>query len=476
MLFNSLEYFVFLPFVFLLYYIIPGRFRWIFLLLASYYFYMCWRAEYIVLILLATAVDYSAGRLIEKWRENKKLKKIVLCSAFSLNLSLLFFFKYYDFFTTSMSVAMQAFNIRMLFPDFDILLPVGISFYTFQSLSYTIDVYRGTSAAEKHLGYYALYVSFFPQMVAGPIERPAHLLPQLKKEHSFDYALAVSGIKSIAFGFFKKSVIADRLAFYVSAVFDHPDAYHGLPVALAFFFFTVQIYCDFSGYSDIAIGSARLLGIKLIDNFKFPYFSSSFREFWQRWHISLSGWFRDYVYIPLGGSRVSKYKRWVNIFITFLISGIWHGANWTFVIWGAMHGLLLIAEEILGAVFAGGKNFFRKFSLLNIVFVFVLLCFTMIFVRAASVNDVFLLLKNLLVIDGNQLSLFLIRGELEIMLCFVFIILLFAADYLQYKYGSAQVVMQRFSFSARQAFYIACVFLILAFGIFGKNQFIYFQF
>ena len=347
MLFNSLHFAVFFPIVFLLYWKLPHRFRWPFLLAASYYFYMCWSIRYVVLILFTTLVSYAAARLIER-DKNTLHRKWILCGTLIACLGVLFIFKYLNFFYETADAILRVFSIQMSPMTLKLMLPVGISFYTFQTLSYVIDVYRGDVAAEKNFGIYATFVSFFPQLVAGPIERTSNLLPQIKAEHTFDYDKASYGMKLMAWGFFKKLVIADNLSVYVDTVFNDVWNNAGFSFVLAAFFFTIQIYCDFSGYSDIARGTARMMGIELMENFKSPYFSSSVKEFWSRWHISLSTWFRDYVYIPLGGNRTAtKARAYGNLLITFLVSGLWHGANWTFVLWGGMHGVAQIVEKAL---------------------------------------------------------------------------------------------------------------------------------
>lgn len=340
MLFNSLQFLIFFPIVILLYYLLPHSKRWIFLLLASYYFYMSWNPAYIVLILISTLVDYFAAIKMSE-QDNINKRKIYLFFSLFANLGLLFIFKYFNFFNDSVRLLFQSLGVNYGVPSLSLLLPVGISFYTFQTLSYTIDVYRGVTKPERHFGIFAVYVSFFPQLVAGPIERSERLLPQFRvpvipNENNFS-----SGMKLMVWGFFKKVVVADNVAIIVNQVYNNVNEYQGLPLIIATFLFAIQIYCDFSGYSDIAIGSARVMGIHLMKNFNTPYFSKSITEFWKRWHISLSTWFRDYVYIPLGGNRVSKPRHYLNLFLTFLISGLWHGANWTFVIWGALHGGVL---------------------------------------------------------------------------------------------------------------------------------------
>lgn len=333
MLFNSFSFAIFLPIVFVVYWTVPHRVRWILLLIASYYFYMSWNVKYVILILFTTVVSYTASRLIEK-NYSYIWNKIFLYAAIVSCIGVLFFFKYFNFFSESINRLFAHFAIHLHLIILKYLLPVGISFYTFQTLSYVIDVYKGKVKPEHNFGIYATFISFFPQLVAGPIERTENLLPQIKARHNFDSEQALFGAKLMLWGYFKKLVIADTLAQYVDLVFANLEAYHGFDLVIAIFFFTLQIYCDFSGYSDIAIGTADLFGIKLMTNFKSPYFSSSIKEFWNRWHISLSSWFKDYIYIPLGGNRCSKARCAMNVIITFLASGLWHGANWTFIIWG----------------------------------------------------------------------------------------------------------------------------------------------
>ena len=331
MFFNSLEFAVFFPIVVGLYLLTPERFRWTLLLAASYYFYAAWKAEYLILILVSTLIDYTVALRMEKASNPAKRRSWLIVSLCS-NLGILFSFKYFNFFNDSVRTVFDQFNIFYDVPAFEVLLPVGISFYTFQTLSYTIDVYRGQRPAERHIGIFALYVAFFPQLVAGPIERSTRLLPQFFKKVELTYERTVDGLRLMLWGFFKKLVIADRVGAYVDVVYASPDDHSGMTVLIATYFFAFQIFCDFSGYSDIAIGSARILGYDLMDNFRRPYFSKSISEFWRRWHISLSTWFRDYVYIPLGGNRVVKWRWYYNLMVVFVVSGLWHGANWTFVV------------------------------------------------------------------------------------------------------------------------------------------------
>lgn len=399
MLFNSLQFVVFFPIVIILYFIIPHNKRWILLLIASYYFYMCWKVDYIILIMISTLIDYVCSNKMSKINEKPKRKKWLLISIFS-NLGILFGFKYFNFFSQNIQTLFDNYNIFFEMPFFNVLLPVGISFYTFQTLSYTIDVYNNKTTAQKHLGVFAVYVSFFPQLVAGPIERSNHLLPQFFKKHDFNYLRVKAGFQKMLWGFFKKIVIADNLAILVDGVYNNVDNYSGLTLIVATIFFTFQIYCDFSGYSDIAIGTAKVMGFELRENFKRPYFSKSIREFWQRWHITLSTWFRDYVYIPLGGNRTVKWKWYYNLIITFLVSGLWHGANWTFVIWGALHGSFLIFAIIFAQPkekinqFIKNRNIFLN-KIFDVSITFILVAFAWIFFRSNNINDAIYVISNL---------------------------------------------------------------------------------
>ena len=399
MLFNSLQFIVFFPIVIALYFLIPYKKRWILLLAASYYFYMCWKVDYIILIIASTVIDYICSNKMSKLN-NQKSKKPWLIASIISNLSILFGFKYFNFFSENIQLIFNNYNIFYEMPFFNVLLPVGISFYTFQTLSYTIDVYNNKTPAQKHLGVFAVYVSFFPQLVAGPIERSNHLLPQFFKEYDFSYVRVKSGLEKMLWGFFKKIVIADNLAILVDGIYNNVDSYSGIALIIATIFFTFQIYCDFSGYSDIAIGTAKVMGFELRENFKRPYFSKSIREFWQRWHITLSTWFRDYVYISLGGNRVIKWRWQYNILITFLLSGLWHGANWTFIIWGALHGFYLITALILSKpkekIFIMITNISPLTNkIVDVFLTFILVAFAWIFFRANSLSDAIYVITNL---------------------------------------------------------------------------------
>ena len=392
MFFNSLSFLIFFPLVVLIYFIIPRKVRYIWLLIASYYFYMSWNVKFVFLILFTTLVSYLAAILIEK-KDDKSYKKVVLGVSAILCLGVLFVFKYFNFISESFTSFVSLFSIHLEPLTLKLLLPVGISFYTFQTLSYVIDVYRGNVPAEHHFGYYAAFVSFFPQLVAGPIERTNNLLPQIKATHNFDYSKATYGLKLMTWGFFKKIVVADTISRYVNHIYGSPQKFSGFVLILATIFFSVQIYCDFSGYSDIAVGTAKLFGIDLMTNFKSPYFSQSIKEFWGRWHISLSSWLKDYVYIPLGGNRVGKIRHYFNLIVTFLVSGLWHGANWTYVVWGAIHGFLQVTENI---IFPNIKLKQSKIIIcLRVIFVFILCSFAWIFFVSNSIDDAIYVIKNL---------------------------------------------------------------------------------
>lgn len=363
-LFNSFAFLVFFPLVCMIYFLIPGnKWRNLFLLLASYYFYMSWNPTYAVLIFTSTLVTWGCGLLVERNAGNYRRQKVFLVVNLLINLGILFVFKYYNFINESIFHLFSLWGIRWEVPNLGVLLPVGISFYTFQAIGYSIDVYRGDLKAERNLFVYALFVSFFPQLVAGPIERAKNLLPQFRQKHHFDEANVIRGMKLMLWGYFMKLCVADRLALYVDAVYNNIPQHNGTSLLIASVFFAFQIYCDFGGYSLIAIGAARVMGFSLMENFRRPYFAQSIKEFWGRWHISLSTWFKDYVYIPLGGNRVGRFRHALNLFVTFLVSGIWHGANWTFVLWGGFHGGAQVMEKHLPkdmsvnkCKMGGGKN------------------------------------------------------------------------------------------------------------------------
>ena len=346
MVFNSIAFLIFLPIVVLLFYLLPHKWRWLMLLVASCVFYMWFVPKYILILLVTIVIDYGAGVLMERYADRHKLKKTFFIISIVSTLTVLLVFKYLNFLTANLDQLCASLGMETHLLT-HIILPIGLSFHTFQSMSYVIEVYRGHQKAERHFGYYALYVMFFPQLVTGPIERPGNLLHQLHEKKEFRYENISKGMRLILFGFFVKMVVADHLGEYVDEVYGHLDEYNSWSVLGCMFFYSFQIYCDFFGYSTIALGSAKLMGFDLMDNFRSPYLSKNIAEFWHRWHISLSTWFRDYVYIPLGGSRV-KFGRWAfNILVVFVLSGIWHGAAWTFLLWGFAHGLLHIIEKAL---------------------------------------------------------------------------------------------------------------------------------
>lgn len=480
MLFNSFAFAVFLPIVFILYWVLPHKMRWILMLAASYYFYMSWNAKYVFLILFTTIISYAAAILLEK-TERLRNKKWILVGTTVACLGVLFFFKYFNFVSESVTAVFRLFAIQMNPVLLNLLLPVGISFYTFQTLSYVIDVYKGDVKAEHHFGYYAAFISFFPQLVAGPIERTNNLLPQIKAEHKFDYDQATYGLKLMAWGYFKKIVIADTLSQFVSKVYDAPQGFSGFALVLATVFFTLQIYCDFSGYSDIAIGTAKLLGINLMTNFKSPYFSQSIKEFWSRWHISLSTWFRDYVYIPLGGSRVGKIRHAVNLLITFLVSGLWHGANWTFVIWGGIHGLGQVIENAIVP-----KNKLKEKSkggawIIRVLFVFAFASFAWIFFVSNSLGDAGYVIKH--AFDGITTPVAYLKngfvdiglGKMRFLVVLFEVFLLGIYDYISLKYDCINEISKK-PVLVRYFVYLSILFIILYFKASVQAEFVYFQF
>jgi D-alanyl-lipoteichoic acid acyltransferase DltB (MBOAT superfamily) len=408
---------------------------------------------------------------------NKKLKKYFMLLGIMLSLALLFFFKYFNFLSESIVKSLMVFSIPVNTLKLNVLLPVGISFYTFQTLSYVIDVYRGEVAAERHFGKYAVFVSFFPQLVAGPIERSKNLLPEINKKHIFNCDNAVMGIKFITWGFFKKLVIADNIALYIDIIYNDIRSYAGFVLVFSTVLFAFQIYCDFSGYSDIALGTAKLFDIKLMVNFKSPYFSASLQEFWSRWHISLSTWFRDYVYIPLGGNRVSRLKKKRNLLLTFLGSGLWHGANWTFIIWGLFHGLYQLLEK----GFVKIKN--RKHNILwmlNVLMTFLFVCFAWILFRANTISDAIYIITHLFSGIGNPVEYFLTilsppHGKRYLVIGFVGVILLLIYDYLSLKEDVLENIKSLNVF-IRYTIYSGIVIIILLFMNTGAHEFVYFQF
>jgi D-alanyl-lipoteichoic acid acyltransferase DltB (MBOAT superfamily) len=401
MLFNSFTFLIFFPVVAAVYFAIPHRFRWAWLLGASCYFYMAFIPVYIFILFFLIAVDYAAGLLIEGSTGTRRRSWLIM--SLIANIGMLAVFKYFNFLNANARAIAEVFHWPYGMPALSIILPIGLSFHTFQAMSYTIEVYRGRQKAERHLGIYALYVMFFPQLVAGPIERPQNLIHQLRERHEFDYERVTSGLRRIAWGLFMKVVIADRLARYVNIVYTDPSSFEGLTLVVATVFFAFQIYCDFAGYSHIAIGTAQVMGVRLMENFNRPYLAQSISEFWSRWHISLSTWFRDYLYIPLGGNRVPKPRWYINLFVTFLLSGLWHGANWTFVIWGALNGFYLISSIVTASArerLTSAIGLSRKPALhgaIRVATTFALTCIAWVFFRAGSLHDAMVVFRHALV-------------------------------------------------------------------------------
>lgn len=472
MLFNSIAFLLFFPVVCVVYFCIPAsqlRARNLFLLVASYYFYMNWEPVYALLLLTSTCVTYLAALGIGHFEE-KRMKKLCLVSSLVLNLAILFLFKYYNFLASNIEAVMQASGMGIDIPKSGLLLPVGISFYTFQALGYSIDVFRGTTKVERDFPTYALFVSFFPQLVAGPIERSNNLLPQFRQRHQFDYDGVMAGARLMVWGYFMKLVLADRCGTYVDAVFNNVEMHNGGSYWVASLLFPFQIYGDFAGYSLIAIGVARILGFRLMENFHRPYFACSIGEFWHRWHISLSTWFKDYVYIPLGGNRVGRSRQYFNLLVTFVVSGIWHGANWTFFCWGGLHGVLLCMEKALGI---GKQHYFGLRRLFHWLITFVLVCLAWILFRANNMQDAITIVTGLFLKIGVPDISFAMFTDLCLS---AFAIAVLLAKELTEELGWNIHVAESRYWLVRHLYIIVMTALTLLLGVLGGDQFIYFQF
>lgn len=481
MLFNSFSFAIFLPIVFVLYWFVMNKslkLQNILLLVASYYFYSCWDYRFLFLLIFSTVLDYATGiKMYEAKTESSK--KFWFWLSIIINLGFLGVFKYYNFFADSFSDALSLIGFQAGFVTLNVILPVGISFYTFHGLSYVIDIYKDRIKPERNFIDYSLFVSFFPLLVAGPIERATHLLPQIKSKRAFNYSQALDGLRQILWGLFKKIVIADNCAQYANMIFNNSGDYSGSTLVFGALFFTFQIYCDFSGYSDIALGTARLFGVELLRNFAYPYFSRDIAEFWRRWHISLSSWFRDYLYIPLGGSKGGLWMKIRNTFIIFLVSGFWHGANWTFLIWGALNAIYFLPLLLLNLnrdnleTVAQGKFFPTFKEIFSIIITFSLTVFAWIFFRAASVDHAIeyiggIFSKSLLSIPSVETKAYLI----------LFVVLIFMmVEWIgrEYRYG-IEFVKKIKSPIARIVLYYTIIIMILVLGNFTENEFIYFQF
>ena len=476
MLFNSLNYFIFFILTTLAYFNLPHKYRWFLLLAGSCYFYMSFVPIYILILIFTVVVDYFGGIFIETAFGRKR--KLFLIASLCANIGVLSFFKYFNFLNENLTILLQAFTVNNQIPFLSILLPIGLSFHTFQAMSYTIEVYRGNQTAERNFGVYLLYVMFYPQLVAGPIERPQNLIHQFYEKHHFEYVRIVAGLKLILWGLFKKVVVADRLAIYVNAVYNNSNHHSGQTLMVATIFFAFQIYCDFSGYSDIAIGSAKILGFELMTNFQRPYLSKNISEFWQRWHISLSSWFKDYLYISLGGNRRSLKSWYFNIMIVFFVSGLWHGANWTFIIWGTLNGLYFVLSHNTAKLrnilneFIGLNKIPKIKSVMQIILTFSLTCLSWVFFRANNVNDALNIIKKMILFDGPIYHehvywlVYSIFGILMLMLCEI------KQEYYQGKFN----LFNNNNWVIRNISYAAVTIIILLIGVFDGGQFIYFQF
>lgn len=447
-----------------MYFLAPAKYRWAVLLVASYYFYMSWNVQYVFLILFTTATSFWSSIKIYDSKSTSVQKYFLWFSIFS-SLLVLFFFKYFNFVVDTIN------NISSNnFDALSILLPVGISFYTFQTLSYTIDVYKGKIRPERHFGKYALFVSFFPQLVAGPIERSQDLMPQFHKTHLLKVDNIIIGLKFALIGFFMKLVVADRLSLYVDSVYSNANVHSGGTMWLATFSFAFQILCDFAGYSIIAKGVAKILGYDLMQNFRRPYFASSFKDFWKRWHISLSSWFMDYVYIPLGGSRVVFGRQMFNLLLTFLVSGLWHGANWTFVVWGGLHGIYLITEKFFNLV-PKEQNMSFIVRLIRALCVFILVCFAWIFFRASSVSEAFYIISSSFNFEN---SIFLDKPTL--FFGSIGVLVLLFIDGISEKKGDTCWLYNNSISYRTLGFFGFLLISTLFIGVFDGGEFIYFQF
>lgn len=485
MSFVSAEFLLFFCIVIPLYFLTPHRMHWAYLLAASYLFYAYWNAGYLFLIVFSTLVDYWAARWLDETdRSQVARRRLLLAASIVVNLGVLFTFKYFNFFADSLVGGLNALGIQANPVLLQVLLPVGISFYTFQSMSYTIDVYRGHIKPERHFGIFATFIAFFPQLVAGPIERAGNMLPQFRQRVGLDYDRIVGGLRLILWGIFKKVVVADHIAIYVNNVYNNVESYSGLPLMLATLFFAFQIYCDFSAYSDIAIGTARIMGFRLMDNFRQPYLSLSVREFWRRWHISLSTWFRDYLYIPLGGSRVRFSRNLFNLLVVFVVSGLWHGANWTFIIWGALHGIFLVVEILISRALPVGGLQFPGVRYLRWALTFALVCFAWIFFRANSLDDARYVVTALFDFSGGFSTLAIPYYEVvmsatnELALALFLIAFVMFVDWLDSRWGVIETWGSR-PWPLRWGVYYglttAVLLVLLVYGA-STSDFIYFQF
>lgn len=488
MLFNSIQFFIFFIVVTGSYFALPHKYRWFLLLASSCYFYMAFVPVYILILGFTIVIDYFAGIYLEV-NQGKK-KKWFLIASLIANIGVLAIFKYYNFLNDNLSVLLHGVGYQNPIPYLSILLPIGLSFHTFQAMSYTIEVYRGKQKAERNFGIYALYVMFYPQLVAGPIERPQNLIHQFYDKHYFEYQRVADGLKLMVWGLFKKIIIADRVAVIVDNVYNNPSQYEGFSLILATILFSFQIFCDFSGYSDMAIGAAKIMGFKLMKNFDRPYHSKSIHEFWGRWHISLSTWFKDYLYISLGGNRVTIPRWYLNLFIVFIISGLWHGANWTFVIWGALHGFYLVFAIVTKDFRAktsqaiGLNNYPALNNTLQVLITFSLVTFAWIFFRAKSISVAFYIIEHSItgvykdithLFQNMPVNLYIGESKFQFIIAIVAIIFMVLIHILQNRYNIGVWISNKPTLF-RWSIYLSVCLIMYYFAVFDNRQFIYFQF
>lgn len=486
MQFNSFNFLIFFPIVALCYYIVPKKLKNIFLVLASYFFYMCWNVKYGLLLFVCTVFSYFIALAIEKY----KSKKVALIIGITVPLLLLIYYKYFNFILKNVNLLFVKIGIVWSVPQFDVIMPIGISFFTFQIIAYIIDVYNGEQKAEKNFIRYALFISFFPKISQGPIERAKDFMCQLYDKHKFDIENVKSGLLLMLWGYFKKLVIADRAAIFVSDIFDHYVHYSGAYIFIATLFFTIQIYCDFSGYTDIAVGAARVMGFRLQNNFKNPYFASTISDFWRRWHISLTSWLRDYIYIPLGGNRCGKIKRDINLMITFLLSGLWHGASWNYIFWGGVNGIY----QIVGRHSAGVKEKIyntlhintdcESFKFMKIFVTFMLVNISWLFFRASGLQDAFWMLKQIFT-KFDAASLFAYKQYTfgidfkDIAILIIAIMILIIVELMTEKHD-VYAIFNRQNMLAKWIVIYALIFVVIIFGVYGAaynaSAFVYFQY
>jgi alginate O-acetyltransferase complex protein AlgI len=477
MLFNSLHFILFFLVVTVAYFVISHQWRWLWLLVASCYFYMVFVPVYMVILGATIVIDYFAGIWIAHSQGTRR--KWLLALSLVANIGILAVFKYYNFINENLSHLLGWFHADNPIPYLTILLPIGLSFHTFQAMSYTIEVYRGNQEPERHFGIYSLYVMFYPQLVAGPIERPQNMLHQFREKYNWDWQRFFEGGKWMIWGFFMKLVVADRLSQYVDFTYGNPAEQSGVTLWTGTVFFAFQIYCDFAGYSLIALGSAKIMGFNLMTNFRRPYLSQSISEFWSRWHISLSTWFRDYLYISLGGNRVGKWIKYRNLLVVFVISGLWHGANWTFICWGACNGIFLVLAQMRGDFMPPLENawksipFSRFKTIINWMLTFVIILFTWVFFRATDASEAWLIIQKLIHPTG---SLIMQNRTVFYLGCLAIFMLILADFWMEYSFQGKSLAPQFKSKTGEGVFYACVVVVILAIGVLNGGQFIYFQF